>query len=85
MANRGRSARAAIHERLAREIKELREKLGGLPQPMEAEDIWKHIWVHEAHNSTAIEGNTLILREVEKLLAENKAVGDKALKDYLGG
>ena len=83
MASRGRSARAAIHERLAREIKELREKLGGLPQPVEAEDIWKYIWVHEVHNSTAIEGNTLILREVETLLAEKKAVGDKALKDYL--
>jgi Fic family protein len=64
-------------------VRELREKLGGLPRPVEAEDIWRDIWIHEAHNSTAIEGNTLVLREVEKLLAENRAVGDKELKDYL--
>src|SRR5262245_51822418 len=80
---RGRTPRAAIHERLAQEVKELRERLGGLPRPVEAEETWKGIWIHEAHNSTAIEGNTLVLREVEKLLGENRAVGSKELKDYL--
>jgi len=35
------------------------------------------------HGSTAIEGNTLVLREVEVLLRDGRAVGDKDLKDYL--
>ncbi len=50
---------------------------------MEARGIWGDIWHQEAHNSTAIEGNTLVLKEVELLLREGKAVGDKPLKDYL--
>ena len=37
----------------------------------------------ETHHSTAIEGNTLILKEVQTLLAEGRAVGDKELKEYL--
>ena len=35
------------------------------------------------HHSTAIEGNTLVLREVQRLLAEGKAVGSKELAEYL--
>jgi Fic family protein len=80
---RGRPSRAAIHERLEFEVRELRERLGGLPLPTEAEDIWTEIWYYEAHNSTAIEGNTLLLREVEILLSEGRTVGEKQLKDYL--
>lgn len=80
---RGRPARSSVHDRLALEVGELRERLGGLPRPAEAEAIWRDIWYHEAHNSTALEGNTLVLREVEKLLAEGSAVGNKELKDYL--
>lgn len=80
---RGRGNRTVIHERLDFEVHELRHRLGGLPLPNEAEDIWTEIWYHEAHNSTAIEGNTLLLREVEILLAEGRTVGEKALKDYL--
>jgi Fic family protein len=83
VARRGRPTRSAIHERLALEVQELRERLGGLPRPPEAEAIWTDIWYHEAHNSTAIEGNTLVLREVERLLGEGRAVGNKELKDYL--
>src|SRR5438046_8190963 len=79
----GRPPRSAIHERLDSAVRELRERLGGLPPPAEAEEIWTGIWYHEAHHSTAIEGNTLVLAEVERLLAEGKAVGDKDLKDYL--
>jgi hypothetical protein len=37
----------------------------------------------EAHNSTAIEGNTLVLHEVEILLSEGRAVGDKQLAEYM--
>jgi Fic family protein len=64
-------------------IQELKTRLGGLPSPDEAEGIWTDIWYHEAHSSTALEGNTLVLREVEALLREGKAVGSKELKDYL--
>src|SRR5712671_4752671 len=80
---RGRPTRDSLHKRLEFEIHELRNRLGGLPRPVEAEDIWNEIWFQEAHNSTAIEGNTLVLREVEILLREGRAVGDKQLKDYL--
>jgi Fic family protein len=83
MARRGRPSRASLHERLAAEVDELRARLGGLPLPAEAEDIWTEIWYQEAHSSTAIEGNTLVLREVEALLREGRAVGQKQLKDYL--
>ncbi|WP_125773816.1 Fic family protein [Antribacter gilvus] len=62
---------------------ELGERLGGLPNPQEAAAIWDDIWVHEAHNSTAIEGNTLVLREVEHLLVEGRAVGSKDLAEYM--
>jgi hypothetical protein len=80
---RGRKPRARIHEFLEEEVVALRERYGGLPSPREARDIWGDIWHQEAHNSTAIEGNTLVLKEVELLLREGKAVGDKPLKDYL--
>jgi Fic family protein len=82
-ARRGRPSRASVHSRLADEVQELRQRLGGLPLPVEAEDIWTEIWYQEAHGSTALEGNTLVLREVATLLREGRAVGDKQLKDYL--
>jgi Fic/DOC family len=80
---RGRKPRTRIYEFLEEEVAELRQRYGGLPAPAEARDIWGDIWHQEAHNSTAIEGNTLVLAEVETLLREGKAVGDKPLKDYL--
>lgn len=80
---RGRKSRKAIYTQLAESVEELRARLGGLPSPVEAEDIWGDIWYQEAHNSTAIEGNTLALREVEILLREGRAVGDKQLAEYL--
>ncbi len=80
---RGRPTREAVHARLAFMVQELKTRLGGLPSPDEAEGIWTDIWYHEAHSSTALEGNTLVLREVEALLREGKAVGSKELKDYL--
>ncbi len=79
----GRPSRGVIHERLAGLVAELRARLGGLPSPEEAEGIWTDIWYLEAHNSTALEGNTLVLKEVETLLGEGRAVGQKELKDYL--
>lgn len=80
---RGRKSRDAIYRQLDQAAEELRTRLGGLPTPVEAEDIWGNIWYHEVHNSTAIEGNTLVLREVEILLAEGRAVGDKPLAEYM--
>ncbi len=80
---RGRPARSAVYERLRIQIGELRERLGGLPSPVEAEGIWRGIWLEEAHHSTAIEGNTLVLKQVEQLLSEGRAVGNKELAEYL--
>jgi cell filamentation protein, protein adenylyltransferase len=80
---RGRPSRAEVYKRLQVQIGELRERLGGLPSPEEAEGIWRGIWLEEAHHSTAIEGNTLVLKQVELLLAEGRAVGNKELSEYL--
>ena len=79
----GRPPRSAVYERLHVQIGELRDRLGGLPSPVEAEGIWRGIWLEEAHHSTAIEGNTLVLKQVEVLLAEGRAVGNKELSEYL--
>jgi len=80
---RGRPPRSDVYSRLDSQIAELWQRMGGLPSPIEAKDIWRHIWVVEAHHSTAIEGNTLVIREVEELLAEGRAVGQKLLKEYM--
>jgi len=58
-------------------------RAGGLPSSDENEQIWRDIWFEEAHNSTAIEGNTLVLKEVRTLLAEGRPVGKKELCEYL--
>lgn len=79
---RGRPSRASILATVDEELGEL-ASIGGLPKPVEAEAIWEGIWFEEAHNSTAIEGNTLLLKEVRQLLAEGRAVGDKELREYL--
>lgn len=57
--------------------------MGGLPSPAEAEDIWTSIWYQEAHQSTALEGNTLVLEQVEALLAQGLAIGNKELREYM--
>lgn len=80
---RGRPSRAAIHARLEEQVSELRARYGGLPSPEEAEGIWTDIWYQEAHHSTAIEGNTLVRRQVELLLKEGRLTGDKDLREYL--
>lgn len=80
---RGRPSREAVYQRLDTQIAELWQRLGGLPTPAEAGDIWRGIWFQEAHHSTAIEGNTLVLKQVEALLAEGRAIGNKELAEYL--
>jgi hypothetical protein len=79
----GRPSREEVYLRLHTQINELWERLGGLPNPLEASDIWRGIWFQEAHHSTAIEGNTLVLRQVEALLGEGRAVGAKELREYM--
>lgn len=78
-----RPARAEVYNRLDTQIAELLDRLGGLPSPLEAVGIWKDIWTAEAHHSTAIEGNTLVISEVEQLLQEGRAVGAKRLTEYM--
>lgn len=80
---RGRPSRATLYARLGAALDELRNRLGGLPSPKESETIWSNIWHLEAHHSTALEGNTLVLREVEVLLVQGRAVGAKPLKEYM--
>ena len=80
---RGRPSREEIYLQLDNRIAELWDRMGGLPTPPEAYDIWRGIWYEEAHHSTAIEGNTLVLKQVERLLAEGRAVGNKELREYL--
>ena len=80
---RGRPSRQTVYNQLDEAIDDLRTRLGGLPSPAEAEQIWAELWHQEAHHSTALEGNTLILNEVRKLLEEGRAVGSKELKEYM--
>ena len=63
----GRPSRQDVDHRLDSAIAEVRDRLGGLPTPDQSRAIWDDLWVHEAHSSTAIEGNTLVLREAERL------------------
>lgn len=79
---RGRPSRATVFRRFDSAITDL-YRYGGLPSPDESNAMWADIWHLEVHNSTAIEGNTLTLREVETLLAEGRSVGAKPLADYL--
>lgn len=79
----GRPGREQIFRRLEESVDELHGQLGGLPGPSQAEDIWTSIWHQDAHNSTAIEGNTLVIHQVERLLDEGAALGNKQLAEYL--
>ena len=79
---RGRPSRKVVFQRFATAIDEL-GRYGGLPAPVEAKQLWDGVWHLEAHHSTALEGNTLVLREVEQLLEQGRAVGSKELKDYM--
>ena len=79
----GRPRRLDVFRRLAVQVAELHDRMGGLPSPDEASGIWEDIWYAEAHHSTAIEGNTLVLKQVKSLLRDGKAVGDKELREYL--
>ena len=59
-----------MYQRLRVQVDELRNRMGGLPALDEAVGVWRSICYEETHHSTAIEGNTLILKQVERLLVE---------------
>jgi Fic family protein len=60
------------------------QHLAGIPLPPAlAEHLASVVLTKGALATTAIEGNTLVMREVEALLGEGRAVGAKQLKDYL--
>jgi fido (protein-threonine AMPylation protein) len=79
----GRPTRAAVYDRLFRAVADLKGRFGGLPAPAEGDEIWRDIWSEEVHNSTALEGNTLVLREVETLLRDGITTTRKGLSEYL--
>jgi Fic family protein len=79
---RGRPSREQVYAAFNRSLSDL-WAVGGLPMPMEAEGIWEGVLHEETHHSTAIEGNTLVLRQVKTLLEEGRAVGNKELREYL--
>lgn len=78
----GRPSRQQVYASLDRATSDL-WAVGGLPLPVEAEGIWEGVLHEETHHSTAIEGNTLVLRQVKALLEEGRAVGNKELREYL--
>ncbi len=74
MSGRGRPSRAAVFAAVDEGVREL-ARVGGLPSPTENAAIWQDIWYEEAHHSTAIEGNTLLLKQVRLLLETGVVTG----------
>ena len=56
---------------------------GGLPSWESAAEIWREVWIEEVHHSTGLGGNSLTRNEVERLLADGRAVGSRLLVEYL--
>jgi fido (protein-threonine AMPylation protein) len=74
MRGRGRPSRSAVLASVDEGVREL-ARVGGLPSPTENAAIWEDIWYEEAHHSTAIEGNTLLLKQVRVLLETGVVTG----------
>lgn len=79
----GRPSHLAVYQRLDIQIREFNVYMRGLPTPMEAPDIWEEILHWETHHSTAIEGNPLILSEVQQLLEEGGVPDSQSSGDDL--
>ncbi|HEV8440639.1 MAG TPA: hypothetical protein VGT40_21325, partial [Methylomirabilota bacterium] len=58
---------------LDEEVALLKDRLGGLPRAVEADEILHAIWLDDVHNSTAIEGNTMTRAQVVKLVEHGRA------------
>lgn len=81
--NRGRPSRQKVLESLDLARADL-ELIGGLPEPTVFSDVWADIWTEETHHSTALEGNTLRLRQVRLLLENDVVTGSaKGLHEWL--
>ena len=64
---RARPARSEVYNRLDIQIAELWTRLGGLPSPMEAAgDLEGHLDRRKRTIQRRLEGNTLVIREVEQ-------------------
>ncbi len=70
---RGRPSLQEVLARLDEEVTLLRERLGGLPRAVEADQILREIWLDDVHNSTAIEGNTMTRAQVVDLVERGQA------------
>ena len=79
----GRPSRAAIYRRLDAAVADLHARFGGLPGPGQAPELWSTMRHLESHHSTALEGNTLRLNQVETLLKQGIAIGMRPLAHYL--
>lgn len=73
---RGRPSRQQVIESLDQARHDLLI-IGGLPEPTVFQDVWAGIWTEETHNSTAIEGNTLRLKQVQLLLEDGVVSGSQ--------
>lgn len=83
MPGRGRPSRQQVFETLDQARSDL-ELIGGLPEPTTFSDVWSGIWTEETHHSTALEGNTLRLRQVQILLEDGVVTGSaKELREWL--
>src|SRR5947209_992036 len=80
---RGRPSREEVFRSLDQARADL-EIIGGLPEPAVFEDVWAGIWTEETHHSTAMEGNTLRLKQVQLLLEDGLVTGShKELREWL--
>ena len=69
----GRPNHEEILATLDEEVGLLRDRLGGLPRAVEADQILRSIWIDDVHHSTAIEGNTMTRAQVEDLVDRRQA------------
>lgn len=83
MSPRGRPSRQSLYKRLDTAIAQLHREYGGLPRPEQAADIWSDLWHRDTHHSTAIEGNTLAMSDVEQLLERGRTAHAKPMSEYL--
>lgn len=81
--NRGRPSLITLLDKLIWEVNVFHTELKGFPSMLEANEIWKVIWLEETHHSTALEGNTLNSREVYNLVEQDIVTGNKEMRHYL--
>lgn len=72
-------------QQMLAEISLLKEKLGSFRplSPAEASRLREYFLVEWTHHSTALEGNTLDLRETRLVLLDGLTVGGKTLREHL--